>query len=154
MGKPCWGSNRKIVFFMSLVTLLEEFKDITDRDLRYDILIETSDRFQEVLPNVATRPFSDVNKAPACESEAYGWVTKNSDGTCTLHFAVENPQGISAKALGVILKEGLDGESAKNISEISEQIVYDIFGTGLGMGKGQGLMGMVRIIKSEARKLC
>lgn len=127
--------------------LIDEIRDIEDRDLRSDLLIEFSERFIEVPANIAVRPFPESHKAPACESEAYVWIVQNPDRSLKLYFAVENPQGISAKALAVILDEALSGSSAQEILEVSEDIVYDIFGRNITMGKGQGLMGMVRIVK-------
>ena len=44
---------------------------------------------------------------PHCESEAYVWAVPNADGTLELHFAVENPSGVSAKALAAILQKPL-----------------------------------------------
>lgn len=138
---------------MSLDALLAELKEIDDRDLRFDLLIEFADRFNEVDPSVAVRPFPEENKAPACESEAYCFATKKPDGSVKLHFAVENPQGISAKALAVILDENLSGTSAQEIASIREDVIYDIFGRGISMGKGQGLMGMVKLTKFLASRL-
>jgi cysteine desulfuration protein SufE len=132
---------------MTLDTFLNELKDIDDQDLRFDLLIEYADKFTDVPSEVATRPFNEANRTPACESEAYCFVTKNSDNTIKLHFAVENPQGISAKALAVILDENLSGKTSDEIQTVKEDIVYDIFGRTISMGKGQGLMGMVQLVK-------
>lgn len=136
-----------------LQQLLDELRAIDDRDLRFDLLIEFADRFVEVPESVAQRPFPEEHKAPACESEAYGWVIKNTDGSAKLHFAVENPQGISAKALAVILDETLSGSKPEEIQKITEELVYDIFGRSISMGKGQGLMGMVKIVKFYAGRI-
>jgi cysteine desulfuration protein SufE len=129
---------------------LDDIRDIRDRTLRGDILIELSDRFQEVPPSVATRPFPAANKVPACESDAYVWATHLPDGTLKFYFAVENPQGVSAKSLAVILDENLSGLSPSEIATISEDLVHEIFGPGVAMGKGEGLMGIVRSVKSLA----
>jgi cysteine desulfuration protein SufE len=64
---------------------------------------------------------------------------------------VENPQGISAKALAAVLDEGLSGCSPDQVQLVSEDIVDQIFGKALSMGKGTGLRGMVRLIKGLAR---
>ena len=137
----------------SIESLLEELRAIDDRELRFDLLIEFADRFVEVPSTIATRPFAEENKAPACESEAYVWALKNTDSTVKLYFAVENPQGISAKALAVILDETLSGRTAEEVKKINESIVYDIFGKSISMGKGQGLMGMIRLAKFLVSKL-
>ena len=137
----------------TLSEILDELRNIDDRDLKYDLLIEYADRFIEVPKEVASRPFSESHKAPACESEAYVWLAVRKDKTAQLYFAVENPQGISAKALAVILSEGLNGHALSEVTKVSEEIVYDIFGRSISMGKGQGLMGMIRLMKSLAVRL-
>lgn len=137
-----------------LDALLSELRALEgDRDMLFDLLIEFGERFVEVPSSVASRPFSEEHKAPACESDAYGWVTLDENKKPKLYFAVENPQGISAKALAVILDETLSGESLETIANIPEQLIYDIFGGTISMGKGQGLMGMVRVIKHFAGKI-
>ena len=77
--------------------LAREFESY-DRNERAEMLIDYADRFVEVPPEVATRPFPPVHAAPRCESEAYVWAVDRGDGTLKFHFAVENPQGLSAKA--------------------------------------------------------
>ena len=46
---------------------------------------------------------------PQCESDAYVWALKKPDDTLKLYFAVENPSGVSAKALAAILDKTLSG---------------------------------------------
>lgn len=134
---------------MSIQHLLDELREM-DRELKFDLLIEYAERFKDVPPQIAKRPFPEDHKAPACESEAYAWVVFDSKGKSELYFAVENPQGISAKALAVILQENLNGSTKAEIQSLSEDIIYDIFGRSISMGKGQGLMGVVRIVKQLA----
>lgn len=124
-----------------------------DRGDRIYVLIDIADRFQEVAPDIAQRPFSDDHKVPACESEAYVWIGRRQDGTLDLHFAVENPQGISAKAMAVILGEGLSGEPPAAAAGLSGDVVYEIFGNELSMGKSMGLMGMVSMVQKSAERL-
>jgi cysteine desulfuration protein SufE len=138
---------------MSIDAIIREFREIEDQDVRFDLLIECADKFVEVPESVARRPFPKANLTPACESEAYCFVTPNPDGTVKLHFAVENPQGISAKALAVILDENLSGKTPEEVQRVPEDIVYDIFGRTISMGKGQGLMGMVQLVKFLCAKL-
>lgn len=112
----------------------------TDRDERMEFLIDLASRFKEVPKEIAERPFPKENKVPACESDVYVWL-KNGK----LYFAVENPQGISAKALAVILDENFS--HTNQIKEIPESLVDTIFGSTISMGKGEGLRGMVRLAK-------
>lgn len=138
---------------LRLDALLKELKSIDDRELRFELLIEYAERFQEVPATIASRPFAAINKVPACESDAYAFAVKNADDTIRVYFAVENPQGISAKALAVILSETIDGSTVDEVSVIDEQIVHEIFGKTISMGKGQGLMGMVRLTKNLCSSL-
>ena len=80
-----------------LEDILREFEGL-DRTARMEMLIEYADQFEEVPEAIARRPFPEANRAPRCESEAYVFVSDRADGTLDLYFAVENPQGLSAKA--------------------------------------------------------
>jgi len=126
--------------------------EFVDRGLRAELLIEYADRFREVPPEVASRPFPESHRTPRCESDAFVWATDRADGTLQLHFAVENPQGLSAKAWAVILDETLSGESLERIVAVDSQVLYAIFGRDLSMGKGQGLMGMLDMVQHAARQ--
>jgi len=132
-----------------LHTLAEELCAY-DEDTRFDLLIEYAERFAQVPPEIALRPFSEANRVPACESEAYIWVRELPSGGLKYYFAVENPQGISAKALAVILDDSITGKQPESIANIPEDIVYKLFGRTLSMGKGQGLMNMVQRVKALA----
>ena len=134
-----------------LAEVIDEF-DSLDRNEKTDLLIEFADRFQEVPPEVAQRPFPEEHRVQRCESEAYVWVEPLPDDRVSLHFAVENPQGISAKALAVILEETLSGGEAEEIARLPQDIVFDIFGREISMGKGQGLIGMVSLVASSAKR--
>ena len=137
-----------------LTEVLEDFSFITDRNERADYLIEIADRFPgvRVTPDIATRPYEEGRKVPACESEAYVWALDNPDGTLTYRFDVLNPQGLSAMAMSVILDEACSGAPLEQVSEIAADIVFKIFGREISMGKGQGLMGIVTMVAYEARK--
>jgi len=54
-------------------------------------------------------------------------------------------------ALATILDNSLSGEPLSQVSEISEDLIYDIFGRDLSMGKSMGLSGMVRMARDSAR---
>jgi cysteine desulfuration protein SufE len=124
----------------------------TDPADRADLLLSFAGRFREVPPEVASRPFPEINRVPACESEAYAWGVLQDEGTLTLHFAVENPSGVSAKALAAILDRGLSGFPPSEVAAVSPDIVYDIFRRDISMGKGMGLMSMVRAVQVIARQ--
>jgi cysteine desulfuration protein SufE len=136
---------------VKLKETLDYLRTIDDREMRADFLCEFAARFTGVPERIWTRPYPKERRVPGCESEAYAFLEVDSDHKIILHFAVENPQGISAKALAIVLKDGLDGCSVDEATEIPADLVYDIFGQHLTMGKGQGLMGMVQMVRSLAK---
>ena len=131
---------------------LDMLKLLPDRGDRIQYLISLADRFRDVPPAVAVRPFGEDHRVPQCESEAYVWASPREDGTLDFHFAVENPQGVSAKALAVMLAEGLSGAPAELVARVPTDLVYDVFGRELSMGKNLGLMGMVQMCRAFARR--
>lgn len=135
-----------------LARTLETLKMVSDRGERIQLLIDIADRFREVPPQIARRPFPEENRVPACESEAYVWGETRPDGALDYHFAVENPQGISAKALAVLLGDSLSGAPPEEVAAVPQDIVYDVFGNELSMGKSMGLMGMVSMVANLAKK--
>jgi cysteine desulfuration protein SufE len=125
---------------------------LTDPAERASVLIGFADQFREVPPGVATRPFPRSHQVPQCESDAYAWALRQPDGTLKLYFAVENPSGISARALAVILDKTLSGRPAADIARVSPEIVEQIFRQNISMGKGIGLMSMVLAVQALARQ--
>lgn len=135
-----------------LADLLDALELFADPAERATVLIDYADRFQEVPASVATRPFPERHKVPACESEVYVWAVGRPDGTLKLHFAVESPSGVSARALATILDLTLSGLPAEDIARVPPDIVERIFRRNLSMGKGLGLMSMVRAVQTLARR--
>jgi cysteine desulfuration protein SufE len=135
-----------------LAEILEDFRWITDRNERAEMLIEYGDQFETVPPSIAERPYPEDHRVQACESEAYVWVEPLPDGTAKFHYAVENPQGLSAKALAAILDQTLSGVPLEQVLEVQPDIVFDLFGKDLSMGKGAGLTSMVSLTKAFARQ--
>jgi len=131
-----------------VVDLFATFDDQADRT---NLLLSYADKYREVPPEVATRPFGSGHLVPHCESEAYVWALKQPDGTLTLHFAVENPSGISVKALAAILEGTLSGLPAAEIAEVNPELVESIFRHNISMGKGMGLMSLVQAVRSLAK---
>lgn len=118
---------------------------------RTNMLLSYSDQFKEVPPEVATRPFDASHQVPQCESDAYAWALRQPDGTLKLHFAVENPAGVSARALAAILDKSLSGLPPDQIAQIDTALVEKLFRQNISMGKGMGLMSMVEAVRSLAR---
>jgi cysteine desulfuration protein SufE len=133
-----------------LQAVLDLFATFSDPADRTSLLLSYADQFREVPPEVATRPYDQEHLVPHCESEAYVWALKQPDGTLKLHFAVENPSGVSARALGAILDRTLSGQRPEAISEVTPDIVEQIFRQNISMGKGLGLMSMVQAVRSLA----
>jgi cysteine desulfuration protein SufE len=135
-----------------LTEMLADFAFVTDRSERAELLIQIADRFEEVPAEIATRPFPEEHRVQYCESEAYVWAQEQPDDTLKIYFAVENPQGLSAKAMAVILDETLSGAPLDQVAHVSPDIVLKIFGKEISMGKGQGLMGMVSAVQQAAKR--
>lgn len=131
-----------------IMEILEE----SDESERNEILLDYSDRFREVPERLAIRPFAQEHRVQRCESEAYVFTEPAGDNKVNFYFAVENPQGVSARALAAILQESLSGKDIDVIESIPPNIVTDIFGPRVSMGKGEGLLGMVSLLKHFAKQ--
>ncbi|HVL38395.1 MAG TPA: SufE family protein [Fimbriimonadaceae bacterium] len=129
-----------------LAELLEMLSLVRDRQERIDLLISLAERFQ---PATLEGPLPEESRVPGCESEVFVFAKPLRAGL-KFDFVVQNPQGVSAKALAVILDETLSGEDLKGVAEVPESVVYDIFGRELSMGKSMGLMNTVRMVKALA----
>ena len=137
---------------LKLQAVLDTFAMFTDMADRTNLLLGYADQFREVPPEVARRPFDKSHLVPHCESEAYVWANRQPDGTLKLYFAVENPSGVSAKALAAILDRSLSGLPPAEIATVTPDIVEQIFRQNISMGKGLGLMSMVQAVRSLATK--
>ena len=135
-----------------LKSLLDTFDTFPDPADRTNLLLGYAEQFCEVPPDVARRPFPESHHVPQCESDAYIWAIVNPDGTLKFHFAVENPAGVSARALATILDKTLSGLPAAEIATVDNSIVERIFRRNISMGKGMGLMSMVDAVKALAKK--
>lgn len=133
-----------------LQQLIDTFQMFDEAD-RTQLLLSYADQFKEVPPAIATRPFPKSHQVPQCESDAYVWARKQPDGTLKLYFAVENPSGVSAKALAAILDKTLSGLPPSEIVQVDCGIVEQIFRQNISMGKGMGLMAMVNAVQALAK---
>jgi len=134
---------------VDLLDMLAMFSDPVDRST---LLIGYADKYREVPASVASRPFPESHKVPHCESDAYVWVVPDGRGGLKLHFAVENPSGVSAKALAAILDTTLSGLPPEEVAQVTPDIVERIFRQNISMGKGMGLMAMVQAVQALARR--
>lgn len=131
-----------------LQEVLDDLSFLSDRRERIDYLIGLGEQFENAAPGEVER--DPVTRVPGCESEVYVRAVRAGEGL-DLRFAVDNPQGISAMAMATVLQDGLRGVPRAEIRNIPEELVYDLFGRDLSMGKSAGLMGMVRMTKAAAR---
>lgn len=135
-----------------LKEMLADFSFVTSRSERAELLIELADRFEPVPPRIAVPPYPEEHRVQYCESEAYVWAEDQPGDSVKFYFAVENPQGLSAMAMAVILDETLSGAPVEQVAQVTPDIVLKIFGNDISMGKGQGLMGMVSVVRAEAKR--
>ena len=136
----------------SLQAVLDTFDLFPDPADRTNLLLSYADQFREVPRAVAARPFDRSHQVPQCESDAYVWAILRPDATLDLHFAVENPSGVSAKALAAILQKTLSGLPPADIARVDSSIVERLFRQNISMGKGMGLMSMVNAVQALAKR--
>ena len=155
MGKQRWAPHREAVILVppGLQDILDSLAMFPDRADRIQLLIGFAEKFSPVPPCIATRPFAESHRVPGCESEAFAWSILDETGHLHHYFAVENPQGVSAMAMAVILQDGHKGATPIQIADVPEDVVYTIFGRELSMGKSMGLMGLVQMVKAQAKLL-
>lgn len=134
--------------------IIEDFSFLTDRVERQEYLIQLADQFADVrVPaSIASQPYDESHRVPACESDAFVWAQEQSDGTLRYYFDVLNPQGLSAMAMSVILNDACSGAPLEEVAAIQPDIVFEFFGKSISMGKGQGLMGIVNMVTAAARR--
>ena len=149
MGQPRRRADREVIP-KPLQEILDDLALFPDRAERIQALISLGEEFKN--PSEAEVSRTPESRVPGCESEAFLAVFPRPDGTLDFRFAVDNPQGISAMALAVILDRGLSGAALAQVAEVPEDLVYTIFGRELSMGKSLGLTGMMRMLKAEAAR--
>lgn len=134
--------------------IIEDFSFLTDRVERQEYLIQLADQFADVrVPaSIASQPYDESHRVPACESDAFVWAQEQSDGTLRYYFDVLNPQGLSAMAMSVILNDACSGAPLEEVAAIQPDVVFEFFGKSISMGKGQGLMGIVNMVTAAARR--
>ncbi len=140
---------------MSSVTIPEKLQEIievleftSDRNERYQLLIDFADRFKPVKEEIASKPYPESHRVPSCESQAFVFAEERPDGLLNFHFAVENPNGISAKAISAIMQEVASGAPLDQILAIEPDVVFKFFNRDqLGMARSEGLRGIVKFVK-------
>ncbi len=131
-----------------LLTIIRE-SPITDRN---EILLDYSDRFEGVPEHIATRPYPESHRVVECESDVYVFTEQGKNNGINFYIAVENPQGVSSRALSAVLKESFDGKDLQKIESIPETLIFELFGRNVSMGKGAGMMGIIKLLKYFARQ--
>lgn len=132
--------------------MVEMFALMDDRQDRVQTLIGLADQYERAPLEVAAPPYSESARVPNCESEVFAFAAPLDTGALRYHFAVENPQGVSAMALARIIDETLSGEEPPLVLSVPPDVVHSIFGRELSMGKTAGLMGMIQMVQSLTRR--
>lgn len=132
-----------------LADVLEVVNSSIDRAERIDFLISLAQRFPSLPKRPLPTPYDEAHRVPGCESEAFVWAFGDPRAV-SLEYRIENPQGLSAMALAVLLKESLEGLSAEEIARVPDDLPLALFGAELSMGKAMGLTGIVRMTKHWA----
>ncbi|MGQ9903167.1 MAG: SufE family protein [Anaerolineae bacterium] len=120
---------------------------------RNAMLIDYSDQFEGVPESIARRPYPKENQVPHCESDSYVFVEALDGNRLKFHFAVENPFGVSARALSAVLASTINGLPAEEIANMPiDDLVPTLFGPNISMGKGQGLLSIASVVKVMAQR--
>jgi len=127
----------------ALQAALDDLSLFPDRADRVEALIEIGSEYKNFSPEEVPR--NACTRIPGCESEVFFVSVPGSFGK-EYRFAVDNPQGISAMALAVILQKA-SGSPLEEVAAIPEDLVYRIFGNELSMGKSLGLTNMLKSLK-------
>lgn len=137
----------------SLQETLDDLALLPDRAERIEYLISLADTYKPVSESDIPKPYPESARVPACESEVFVFVGLDDDKHLDLKIAVENPQGMSAMAMAAVLRDALQGQDPALAQSIDEEVVFQLFGRELSMGKSMGLTNLVRMVKSQASKL-
>ena len=133
---------------------IQEFLDllsqVSDRAEKIQILIDLSKSY---IPADREKPYPEVNRVKGCESEVFTWVKLSDQGLLEIEIVVENPQGLSAMALGALLKDSLHHQSPLLAKQLDDEIVFALFGKELSMGKTMGLTNLVQQVKAQSLNL-
>ncbi len=133
-----------------LARMRDMFKNM-DRSRRIQMLIDIGETYKVVPAEIAAPPYPEDRKVPACESQAYVWAVDQEPGL-KFYFAVENPQGVSAKATAALIDRTCSGAPLEQVAAIPPDIIYEIFGAELSIGKNMGLTNMLAMCRHEAKK--
>ncbi|MBD3226480.1 MAG: hypothetical protein GF313_17275 [Caldithrix sp.] len=133
--------------------IIDQLNMVDDVMERSHFLVSYANKFETIPSEIAQPPYPKQNMVPHCESEAYVWVQERNDHTVKLYFAVDNPSGISAKALAVILDQALSGLPPEQVARVNPDIVEKIFRQNMSMGKGMGLSAMVQAVRVKAERI-
>ncbi len=129
---------------------LDDFGFISSREERVDYLIAIADEFQPVPASIAAKPYDEAHRVIGCESEAFVWAIDRPDGRLDFYFDVLNPQGLSAMAMSVILRQSCSGAPLDQVAAISSEVVFTFFGKDISMGKGRGLTELTNAVIYQA----
>jgi len=136
----------------ALHDLLETMSWLSPQE-RYQVLIDYADAFEPVPPDIAQPPYPDENLVPHCESRAYVWTLEEPDQhRLRCYFAVENPQGLTARAMARILQEICAQAPAWQVAHLPDDLPQQLFGQRLSMGRTLGLNAMVARVKAAAQR--
>lgn len=150
----CLWPVRRLETTMALPPSLEELLELgemLDREQRIDLLMSLAARLPPPPARIAARPYPENRRVPGCESQVYVWAEPQPEGTFHFHFAVENPQGVTAQAWAFLLQEACSGASPEQIAAITPDLIFRVFGPDLSVAKIAGLTAVLQRVKDLAQ---
>ncbi len=152
MAKSYFEVNEQENIPAKLARLLEVFRAIRDPADRIMTLIEFAGQYLDPPASVAQRPFPAANRIRGARDPIYLWAAPDEEKNLRYYFCVEHADGISTRALAVILQETLSGAPLNAVSNVSPSIVDTIFGVELSAERRETLRAMVEAVRDTARR--
>ncbi len=133
-----------------LRAVLDHLSSLADRAERVQALVDIAAALRPLPPMFGQPPFPEERRVPRCESGVFVWEEGRSDGTLNFHFAVQNPQGIAARAAAAILQKTLSGAPLAEVAALPPDLFEEVFGGELSTGKALGMAAMVNRVRALA----
>src|SRR4051794_770459 len=111
-----------------LANTLETLGMITDRGERIQLLIDIADRFREVSPGIARRPFAEGNRVPARGSGGVRGGRAAPGGYAGFPLRGRESAGDPRKGSGGVVRRRPFRRAAGAVAAVPQDVVYQVFG--------------------------
>lgn len=137
----------------SFERIVDSFRSINDEAERMMMLIEFASCYVDPPPTIAHRPYPEECKLSTNYAKIYFWAVPRPDERLEFYFAVEDKEGVSAKAFAVMLSRTLSGADLPKVAAVPSEVVDIIFGNGIEPEKRSALLAMLEAVRSAAQDM-